>query len=61
MTGLQELYRKKGEAQTQIEIWTGILRKVNEQIGKEIGKGGQTIKQNQEIPDSVTPSNNDNG
>ncbi len=39
MDPLQELYRQKGEAQTQIEIWTGKLQSINQEIAKVIGRG----------------------
>lgn len=39
MDRLQELYRQKGEAQTQVEIWTGRLREINLRIGDAIAKG----------------------
>jgi len=58
MTQLHELYRQKGEAQTQIEIWSGRIQAINQQIAQEIGKGNnkpETI----ELPAGVSPTENE--
>lgn len=47
MSKLNELYRQKGEALTNIEIWQGKLRAINNDISAELGKPG-TIKEAQE-------------
>jgi len=44
MNGLSELYRQKGEAQTQIEIWSGKLQTINQKIAQEISKGDKPIQ-----------------
>jgi hypothetical protein len=36
MDKLQQLYQKKGEAHTQIEIWQQVLQQVNQMISDEI-------------------------
>jgi hypothetical protein len=38
MDKLNELYQRKGEATTQIEIWQQILKATNDEIVKELNK-----------------------
>ena len=45
MDKLKELYTKKGEAHTQVEIWQQVLKQVNQELSQELNKnpGGANV------------------
>ena len=38
MTKMEELYKRKGEAHTQVEVWQQILKQVNQELSNELAK-----------------------
>jgi len=56
MMNKEELFKKKGEAHTQIELWQEVLRHTNVELNKVLfpqkeGANGQAIK----APDTPRP------
>jgi len=65
MNRLNELYRAKGEAMTNYEIWQGKINAINNEIRNELGKVGTMEKAKKEevgvLPADVSPTENENG